>query len=202
MSDPEIVEALRGGNQLVQSRAVDVLLRQLKPAIIHYVRSNSGSHEEGVTMANEAVVVLWEKVGTGGFTLLEGTKLSTWCIRVGMNLWLKELRRRRIRPVDNHAGGMGNEAVEGSTPLDIITTVEEHEFVSEDTQRAWRAFKKLSTDCQRLFQADMADRLEQEIMHELAMTNLGSVKVKRHRCKAKWIEFYKQEAPVHSHARA
>lgn len=48
---------VRPGDQMVQSRAVDVLLRQLKPVIIHYVRGNSGSHEEGVTMANGAVVV-------------------------------------------------------------------------------------------------------------------------------------------------
>ena len=193
MSDQEIIEALRSDNQLVQSRAVDVLLKQTKPALLHYVRANSGNHAEGVMMANESMVVLWEKVRTNSFQLHVDTKLSTWCVRVGMNLWLKELRRRKVRVGDNLDGGQGNEAVDTSTPLDIITAVEEHKLVSDDMQRAWRAFKKLSPECQQLFRADLENRPDEAIMRELTMTNVGSVKVKRHRCKAKWIELYKQD---------
>ncbi len=193
MSDAEIVEALRGTNQLVQSRAVDTLLRQLRPAVLHYVRANSGTYEEGVMMAQEAVVVLWERIGSGAFVLHSDVKVNTWCTRVAMNLWLKELRRRRVRVADNRSQEVGNEAVEGSTPLDIISAVEEHRLVSDDMQRAWRAFNKLGADCQRLFRADLENKTEEEIMRELDMTNVGSVKVKRHRCKAKWIELYKHE---------
>ncbi len=195
MTDPELISALGGGDQLLLSRAVDVLLKQIKPSLIHYVKQNSGSHEEGVMTANETVVALWEAVGRGRYRPQEGVKLSTWCNSVGRHLWLKELRRRKVRGGDNPGGGQGNEPTDPVTPEDIITTVEDHKLVSADMQRAWRAFKKLGQDCQRLFRADLDGRPEEEIMRELSMTNLGSVKVKRHRCKAKWIELYKQEAP-------
>ena len=193
MSDQEIIEALRSDDQLLQSRAVGMLLIPIKASLVHYVRANSGTHEEGVMMANECVVVLWEKVRANSFQLHADTKLSTWCVRVGMNLWLKELRRRKVRAGDNLDGGQGNEAVDTSTPLDIITAVEEHKLVSDDMQRAWRAFQRLSPECQQLFRADLENRPDEEIMRELTMTNVGSVKVKRHRCKAKWIELYKQD---------
>ena len=195
MTDAELISALGGGDQLLQSRAVDVLLKQIKPSLIHYVKQNSGNHEEGVMMANETVVALWEAVGRGRYQPQEGVKLSTWCNSVGRHLWLKELRRRKGRSSDNPGGGQGNEPVEGTTPLDIITTVEDHKLVSADMQRAWRAFKKLPDGCQQLFQADLENVPEPDIMKLLGMTNLGGVKVKRHRCKAKWIELYKQEAP-------
>lgn len=195
MTDQEIVAALRSSNQLLQSRAVDAVLKQVKPALVHYVKQNSGTQEEGVMMANETVVVLWEALGKGSYRQQEGVQLSTWCNSVGRNLWLKELRRRKGKVRDNREGGMGNEPTDPVTPEDLITAMEEHKLVSADMQRAWRAFKKLSPECQKLFQADLDARPEQEIMHELAMTNLGSVKVKRHRCKAKWIELYKQESP-------
>lgn len=202
MTDPDIVEAVRGSDQLLQSRAVDVLLGKIKPSLVHFVKQNSGTREDGVRMANETVVVLWEALGKGVYKHRPDVQLSTWCNSVGRNLWLKELRQRRSAGGDNLHGGAGNEPTDPITPLEILSAVEEHKLVTAEMQRAWRAFKKLGTDCQRLFQADMAERQEQEIMHELAMTNLGSVKVKRHRCKAKWIELYKQEAPVPSHARA
>lgn len=195
MTDAELISALGGSDQLLQSRAVDVLLKQIKPSLIHYVKQNSGSHEDGVTMANETVVALWEAVGCGRYRSQEGVKLSTWCNSVGRNLWLKELRRRKGRSSDNPEGGRGNEPVDAITPVDIITAVEDHKLVSADMQRAWRAFKKLGPDCRRLFEADLDGRPEAEIMRDLGMTNVGSVKVKRHRCKAKWIELYKQEAP-------
>lgn len=195
MTDAELISALGGSDQLLQSRAVDVLLKQIKPSLIHYVKQNSDSHEDGVTMANETVVALWEAVGCGRYRSQEGVKLSTWCNSVGRNLWLKELRRRKGRSSDNPEGGRGNEPVDAITPVDIITAVEDHKLVSADMQRAWRAFKKLGPDCRRLFEADLDGRPEAEIMRDLGMTNVGSVKVKRHRCKAKWIELYKQEAP-------
>lgn len=202
MSDQEIVEAVRSSDQLLQSRSVDALLKQIKPALIHYVKQNSGTHEDGVIMANETVVVLWEALGKGTYQRHEATQLSTWCNSVGRNLWLKELRRRKGKVSDNREGGLGNEPTDPVTPEDLITAMEEHKQVSADMQRAWRAFKKLSPECQKLFQADLDGRPEQEIMHELAMTNLGSVKVKRHRCKAKWIELYRQEGPAPNHERA
>lgn len=195
MSDLEIIAALRDGDQLAQGRAVDALLGSLKKAIGHYVAMNSGTPQDGASLANEAVVVLWEKIRSGTFQLREDTKLSTWCVAVGMNLWLKELRRRKVWGGDNPGGGSGMEAVDTSTPLDIITAVEEHKLVSEDMQRAWRAFKQLSPECQQLFRSDLENKPDEEIMRELTMTNVGSVKVKRHRCKAKWIELYHKEKP-------
>lgn len=194
MTDEELISALGGSDQLLQSRAVDVILKQIKPSLIHYVKQNSGSHEEGVTMANETVVALWEAVGRGRYRSQEGVKLSTWCNSVGRHLWLKELRRRKSRSSDNLGVGAGNEPAGSDTPVSIIEAVEDHKLVSANMQRAWRAFKKLGQDCQRLFRADLDELPEEKIMEALSMTNPGSVKVKRHRCKAKWIELYKQEA--------
>ena len=193
MTDSEIIEALRSSSQLAQSRAVDVLLKQIKPSLIHYVKQNSGSHEEGVRMANETVVVLWEALGNSNYRQQEGVQLSTWCNSVGRNLWLKELRRCRSGPIDNHNGHGGNEPMDQVTPLDLITAVEEHKLVSAEMQRAWRAFKRLPAGCQELFKADLENLPEADIMGLLNVTNIGSVKVKRHRCKEKWIELNEQE---------
>jgi RNA polymerase sigma factor (sigma-70 family) len=202
LTDSEIIAGLGSANQLLQSRAVGVLLKQIKDPLVHYVKQNSGSREEGLEMANEAIVALWRSSGEGKFELRADVKLSTWCVSVGRNLWLKELRRRRTKGGDNPIGVAGNEPSDGITPYDILTTVEEHRLVSNEMQRAWRAFKKLGSGCQHLFQADLEDKPEEEIMRLLEVTNLGSVKVKRHRCKEKWIELYKLEPHIASNREA
>ena len=202
MTDSEIIAGLGSADQLLQSRAVGTLLRQIKDPLVHYVKQNSGSREEGLEMANETVVALWKASGEGKFELRADVKLSSWCVSVGRNLWLKELRRRRTRGGDNPNMVAGNEPVDGITPYDILNTVEEHRLVSNEMQRAWRAFKKLGSGCQQLFQADLENKPEEEIMRQLEVTNLGSVKVKRHRCKEKWIELYKLEPRIASNREA
>ncbi len=198
LTDAQIVAALANGDQLAQSRAVRSLLAQIRPSIQHYVGANNGTPEDGITIANEAVVVLWEALISGKFVLHAEVKLSTWCHRVGMNLWLKELRRRKGFS-DNLGEGGGIQLMDPTTPLDLITALEEHQLVSAEMQRAWRAFKKLGAGCQQLFQADLEARGEAMIMTELGMTHIGGVKVKRHRCKAKWIELYHQEGGRSAH---
>lgn len=193
LTDHEIIDGLRSANQLLQSRAVDVLLKQVKEPLIHYVKQNSGTRAEGLDIASEAVVALWKSDGEGKFQLRADVKLSTWCVSVGRNLWLKELRRRKTWSGDNLGGDARNEPADGTTPEEIIIAVEDHDLVSGEIRRAWRAFKKLSAGCQQLFQADLEARPEEEIMRLLEVTNMGSVKVKRHRCKEKWIGLYKQE---------
>lgn len=193
MSDATIIEALHGGDRVHQNAAVKVLLERIRPALIGHVQRNSGTRDDGRMIANEVVVVLWQAVQRGTYQLRADARLSTWCHTVGVNLWLKELRRRK-RTADNLGPDDGIHTVDPTTPFDRSTEAEDHTSVPDAVQRAWDAFNRLGADCQRLLRMDMADTPEEEVAAELGMSNVGSVKVKRCRCKKRWVELYKAEA--------
>lgn len=193
MLDAEITDALKGDNQLHHSRAVGDLLNQIKPALIHYVKQNSGEREDGVGIANDVIVALWKAIQAGKFELRATASLSTWCNSTGRNLWLKELRRRRSKSGDNASATAGIEPADSITPIDLITDGEDDLSASERRHRAWRAFNKLGPDCQRLFQMDLKDQSAEEIMQELGYKNLDFVRLKRFRCKKGWIDLYGKE---------
>ena len=86
--------------------------------------------------------------------------------------------------------GEGNEPAEMETPLDVMVD-------TERLDRAWKAFEKLGADCQKLLRMAMADRTPEEISAELGYTNEGTIRVKKHKCKDKWIELYRATDDQH-----
>lgn len=183
LSDQEILAALRGMDTRAQERAVEALLGRIKPALIHYVRANSGTREEGVDLANEVVVEIWKKANDPAFQLNEGVQLSTFAHRVGINLWLKELRRRGKLVHDNGTEGSGYEAVDPHTPEDEIMDKENSKEALGQLQTALGAFDKLGADCQQLFRMDAEDRKPEEIMLAMGWKDQDYVRLKRFRCR-------------------
>ena len=197
MTDPEIIAGFLGRDQLVQSKAIGMLEGQIKAPLIHYVRANSGTRQEGVDLMQEVIVAIYQLVKKPDFMLNSGAKLSTLAQSIGRNLWLKELRRRKAHGGDNIREGEGNEPAEMETPLDVIVD-------TERLDRAWRAFEKLGPDCQKLLRMAMSGNTPEEISAELGYTNEGSQRVKKHKCKDKWIELYRASDDQHpeSHERS
>lgn len=193
LSDQEILAALRGADARAQERAVEALLTRIRPALIHYVRANSGTREEGVDLANEVVVELWKKANDAAFTLNEGVQLSSFAHRVGMNLWLKELRRRGKLVRDNGVEGGGYEPVDPHTAADQLMAQEIDREELAKRQTALNAFDKLGTDCQQLFRMDAEKRKPEEIMLAMGWKDQDYVRLKRFRCRKAFTKFHEEE---------
>ena len=52
----------------------------------------------------------------------------------------------------------------------------------------WEMFERLGADCQKMLRMTFEERAETEIQEELAFSNPGSVKVKRHKCKDSLVQ--------------
>ncbi|HQV76012.1 MAG: sigma-70 family RNA polymerase sigma factor [Flavobacteriales bacterium] len=192
MVDDEItLDGLRSSDRTIQARVVNALYLQVRAPLMHYVKSNGGSAEEARETIQDAIVTVYQMVSKPDFVLRAGVKLSTLANVIGRNLWLKQLNRYKKRYADN-ALSIEEHAEEESTPMNLMIEVEENKLVAEQGARAWAAFEQLGPDCQFLLRLTMNGRSDEEIMTELGMTNVGSVKVKRHRCQQKLAELHRK----------
>ncbi len=188
-SDNEILEALRGSDLRAQERAVAALLDRIKPPLIHHVRLNSGTREQAIDLANEVVVEIWKKANDPAFQLNEGVQLSSFAHRVGINLWLKELRRTKRLVHDNGVEGGGYEPVDPQTPEDEMMEQEPDRNALAEQQIALSAFDRLGADCQQLFRMDADDRKPEEIMLAMGWADQNYVRLKRFRCRKTFNKF-------------
>ncbi len=198
MTDQEIITALQQDGQVVQSRVVTDLLRKIRPGIVGFVSSNSGTTTEGREVAQEVVVALWEALLKSRYTQQEEGKLTAWCHSVGRHLWLKRLRERK-RQVDNPVVLDGIFMAKGGTPLEDLISKEDDNVHDHRIDLAKQCLKQLDPKCQQLLELDLEDTPVEAIATELKFKNVDSVKVKRCRCVKRWIELYRMASNSPDH---
>lgn len=139
VDDGKLLKGLMAGQQ----QSLQLLYHEVGTQIIAYVKSNSGTPEEGEQYFRLAVLRAYEKIRAGEYN--DQGNLPGYLFGVARNAWLSELRQRkrkmeRERTLSDHEF---NIADEGKSP-------EEKIVFSETTQHMHHCVKKLSEKCRQV----------------------------------------------------
>ena len=102
-TDEHLVELIRQDDD----GALAFLYEKNIRMIMKYVLQNNGTEKEAISLLQDALVILWEKVKKQDFTLK--SRLSTYLYGVVKNLWLRELaRQKKMSSLDALADNPGH----------------------------------------------------------------------------------------------
>ncbi len=163
MKDAEILQRIERGDE----RALDYLYRRHYRMMVRYIIKNNGTEEEAKDVYQDALIVFWEKVRQGQFTLT--AKISTYLYSVCKNLWHKELERKA-----RHSGDMREDSDDSYQHLE-----------KQERMTAIRScITALGDTCQKVLMYYYFDRLSmQDIAEKLGFANADTAKSKKYKCK-------------------
>jgi RNA polymerase sigma factor (sigma-70 family) len=93
-TDQHILDAIVSGERGRVDEAIDYLYTTHFDTISRFIQKNTGSIEEAADIFQDALVLFYIKVRKGEFQ--NTGNLKSYLFGISRNLWLKELRRRRI----------------------------------------------------------------------------------------------------------
>lgn len=177
-SDNEIIRAVAERDQVAINSSMNFLYKEHFHVIKSFILKNSGNLDEANDLFQDALVIFYVKVRKGEYK--NTSSLKTYLFGIARNLWLKELRRRRI--AQKHL------TVEGDIDF-------QEELIIQESQVTIRKVMELiNEECKRLL---MDFYFEGQSMAQLTdRYGLGSeaaTKNKKYRCLQKLINLVKRQ---------
>jgi RNA polymerase sigma factor (sigma-70 family) len=74
---------------------LEELYKNYYPSILKFINQNNGSNEDAKDVFQETLLIIYQKIRNDSFSL--ETSFLTYLYAISKNLWLKELRRRKIK---------------------------------------------------------------------------------------------------------
>jgi RNA polymerase sigma factor (sigma-70 family) len=137
-------------------------------AMYWLIRNKGADHAEVEDIIQESIMIVYEKIADNSLVLT--SKLTTYTVSVGQNLWLKACRKRgRMVVWDNHLPEI--------TLDDDDYTLEEDRYAEME-----KAFKLLDDECQKILRKRY---WEKESFKDLSMglsKTESALKMKSSRC--------------------
>ena len=167
--DARILDLIRKGDE----EALVLLYASNRKPIYSFVARNNGTTADAEDLLQDALIVLWERVGAGRYE--HEAKISTFLYATARNMWLRRLaRQRREVPIGIHA----EEPIEdGASALDAIISNEQETTIA-------RALQTLGEPCRKLLLLFYwEERSMEQIAAELGFANAETVKSKKYQCK-------------------
>lgn len=151
------------------SRAYKKLYAEYFAMAKYFVLKNSGNFEEAQDVFQDAVIVLYEKTKSPGFSLT--CTLKTYLYSIVRNLWLKALSKRKIKV-----------SITDYEKYYNIAIAEEHVEDENKISKVNAALEKLGEKCRQLlisyyFEKKRMQRIAEEMGYEKAV-NAKSQKYK------------------------
>jgi RNA polymerase sigma factor (sigma-70 family) len=175
MSDQELFEQICRGDE----QALEVVYQKYYRMMVRLVVSNSGTEQEAKDIYQEAVVVFWQKAISGKLVLT--SKISTYIYSICLNLWRKELERKK-RHSNEQKDAVEYQEQEKEEKARII-----HECID-----------KLGDTCKRVLSYYYFDGMSmQQIADKVGFANTDTAKTKKYKCKKKLDELVKSEYSAH-----
>lgn len=153
-------------------KSVEKIYKDNYATIQSLIINNNGNGDDARDVFQEAMIVLYEKVKTGGFEL--NCQLRTYLYAVCRRIWLKKLQQGgRIAPmVDN---------LEESVPVE--EDLEEHEQKDSHFRLMEKSLNNLGEPCKSLLEAYyLSKRNMQEIAEDFGYTNSDNAKNQKYKC--------------------
>jgi len=162
MKDLEIIERIKKGDET----ALDFLYKKNFRMMLKLILKNNGTEEEAKDIFQDALIVFWQKViGNSDFSLT--SKISTYLYSVCLNLWRKELERKK-RHTSDMPERFENQDQDAKERSEIIN----------------RCIQELGETCQKILTYYYFDRLSMvDIAEKLGFANSDTAKTKKYKCK-------------------
>jgi len=171
MKDSEVFEQICRGDE----KALEYLYKKYYKMMTKIVLSNSGSEDEAKDIYQDALVVFWQKATSGNLVLT--SKMSTYIYSICLNLWRKELdRKKRFANEEKDSSVYGNE-----------DKIEREKIINECIQQ-------LGETCKKVLMYYYFDGLSmQDIADKLGFANTNTAKTKKYKCKLKLDELVRSQ---------
>lgn len=168
--DLEILHGIATGNNL----AIQKLYKLHFPVIAKMILNNQGSIEEAQDIFQETVMVLYDKVNQGNFTL--NSKLQTFLYAISKRLWLKQLTRGASKYHQDQV-----DSLEDS--LAAEEAIEEHVLTEANLNQMEDALLTLGEPCKTILQDFYIKNASMiEICEKFGYTNPDNAKNQKYKC--------------------
>jgi RNA polymerase sigma factor (sigma-70 family) len=164
ISDNHLLQQLRKE----EDTAFEHLYKACFPSIANYIRQNNGNEQDAEDIFQEAVIVLLGKIREPGFVLT--SSLKTYLFSISRNLWLKDLRRARLMPLNNESAL--------SAIQDGLAEPENHTM-----QKLSGWFKKITGYCQKILSALFYHNIPMDkLMLKMGWKNKHTAAQQKYKC--------------------
>lgn len=174
MLEDKISAAIVEGTAKERRDAIDFLYQKCYPSIKRLVLSK-GSEQQAEDIFQDGMGIMYKNVLNGKFK--QDAKLSTYLISICKNLWLMDLRSKKIEEID----------------VMIVDLPEEPELSLEE-ENLVKLQEELNPDCQkilRLFYYD--DKSMEEIRVQFDLSSEQAAKTKKYRCLKRLMEIVEEK---------
>jgi RNA polymerase sigma factor (sigma-70 family) len=166
--EQQIIERIRINDRTVLR---EIFLRYEK-MFYSYIQKHGGNEADAEDILQETIIVLWQNVNSGKFTLT--SRLSTYLMGIAKNKWLAEIRKRKRvvhKEYDNYLQD------DNPSTLERLLTEERIHLV----QKALDAIQPLCKDLLLLFYFE--EKSMDQIAKIMNFANTDVVKSKKYQCK-------------------
>jgi RNA polymerase sigma factor (sigma-70 family) len=161
MNDQEILVRLKQGDE----NTLDLLYKQHYRMMVKMIIKNNGSEEEAKDIYQESLIIIWQRARDPEFVLT--SKISTYLYSVCLNLWRKELERKKR---------FSHEVNDGVEVMDLDK--------DERIKIINKCIQKLGDTCRDVLTYYYFDRLSMvEIAEKMGFANSDTSKTKKYKCK-------------------
>lgn len=169
---------LKGDSSVINEVYKDVL-----PSIIFWLKQNSGSELEARDIFQDAMIILFKKLGTGHLEL--SCSIKTYLKAICQNLWLNQLRKKK-RNSDTEISEFENEI---AFDEDILLNIDNHDkriiFLKHFDALGESCRKILAWFFEKTPLAEIANRMD---------TTVNYIKKKKFKCKEKLVTAIQSDA--------
>jgi RNA polymerase sigma factor (sigma-70 family) len=171
MDEKENFERICKGDE----KALELLYKKYYRMMTKLVISNSGTEEEARDVYQDALIVFWQKARSGNLVLT--SKMSTFIYSICLNLWRKELDRKKR---------LSNEEKDTSVVMDT-ETAEREKIIA-------KCIDQLGDTCKKVLMYYYFEEMSmQDIADKLGFANTDTAKTKKYKCKKKLDELVKTQ---------
>ncbi|MFZ9387208.1 MAG: RNA polymerase sigma factor [Chitinophagaceae bacterium] len=172
MKAPPDEKALLEGLVNSDKKAIETIYQENFNMVQALIINNNGSSDDAKDIFQDSIIVLYEKLRSGGFEL--NCQIKTFLYSVSRRLWLKRLQQqnRYSAPGDNM------QAV-----VSVEEEIEAHEQRNTEYEMMEQAINHLGEPCKSLLEAYYLQKKNmQEIAASFGYTNADNAKNQKYKC--------------------
>lgn len=174
MKDSEILDRIKKADE----GALKYLYQKYYRMMVRMVINNSGTEEEAQDIFQDSLIIFWEKVINNELQLT--SKISTYLYSICLNLWRKELDRKKR---------LSREEKDG----EIIPEHDQNEIV----KIMHSCINELGDTCKQVLTLYYFEKLSmKEIAETLNFSNADTAKTKKYKCKQELDKLVKSKYTI------